>query len=53
MIREDKDGKFHVYSETGKNLGGPYSSREEAMKRLNQVEMFKAMKPKKPKGPTQ
>lgn len=52
MIREDKDGKFHVVSEKGKNLGGPFTSRDEAMKRLAQVERFKQT-PKKPKGPMQ
>ncbi len=32
---------WHVKSEEGKNLGGPYSTREEAVKRLRQVEYFK------------
>lgn len=46
MIVKRKDG-FHVVSEkTGKNLGGPYATREEAVKRLGQVEAFKAMKGK-------
>jgi len=31
-------------SEKGKNLGGPYKSRGEAEKRLNQVEYFKHLK---------
>ena len=40
-----KDGdKWYVKSESGKNLGGPYSSKEEAEKRLKQVEAFKHMK---------
>jgi hypothetical protein len=34
-------GKWYVKSEEGKNLGGPYDSKEEAMKRLKQVEHFK------------
>lgn len=41
MIEKRKDG-YHVVSEsTGKNLGGPYQSREEAEHRLRQVEFFK------------
>ena len=40
MITQDKSG-FHVLSEKGKNLGGPYKTREEAAKRLRQVEYFK------------
>lgn len=35
-----EDG-WHVLSEKGKNLGGPYKSEEEAVKRLRQVEYFK------------
>ena len=44
MIRKRKDG-FHVVSEKGKNLGGPFKTRDQALKRLRQVEHFKA-KPK-------
>ena len=40
MIVKKKDG-YHVVSEKGKNLGGPYKTREESMKRLGQVEYFK------------
>ncbi len=41
MIVKKKDG-YHVLSEKSKkNLGGPYKTREEAMKRLRQVEYFK------------
>lgn len=40
MITKHKDG-YHVVSEKGKNLGGPYKTREEAVKRLRQVEFFK------------
>ncbi len=41
MIIKRKDG-YHVISEkTKKNLGGPYKTREEAVKRLQQVEYFK------------
>jgi hypothetical protein len=35
-------GGYQVKSEDGKkNLGGPYKSRAEAVKRLRQVEYFK------------
>lgn len=34
-------GSYHVKSEEGKNLGGPYDTRDEAKKRLQQVEYFK------------
>uniref|UniRef100_A0A6H1ZLT1 SPOR domain-containing protein n=1 Tax=viral metagenome TaxID=1070528 RepID=A0A6H1ZLT1_9ZZZZ len=40
MIRKEK-GKWHVYSESGGHLGGPYNSREQAEKRLRQIEYFK------------
>ena len=41
MIVKRNDG-YHVVSETGgKNLGGPYKSKEEAVTRLRQVEYFK------------
>jgi len=41
MITKKKDG-YHVVSEKAKkNLGGPYKTREEALKRLRQVEYFK------------
>ncbi len=44
MIRKRNDG-YHVLSEkTGKNLGGPYKTRAEALKRLRQVEFFKHQK---------
>ena len=38
------DGKFYVKSHDGGNLGGPYDSKEDAKKRLQQVEYFKHMK---------
>jgi hypothetical protein len=41
-----KNGKYFVKSEEGKNLGGPYNSREAAVKRLQQVEYFKHAKKK-------
>jgi hypothetical protein len=40
MITGSK-GSYHVKSEEGRNLGGPYKSRAEAEKRLRQVEYFK------------
>ncbi|MHB8413617.1 MAG: hypothetical protein ACYDDI_16955 [Candidatus Acidiferrales bacterium] len=40
MIKKVKGG-YKVLSEKGKNLGGPYKSKEEAEKRLRQVEFFK------------
>jgi hypothetical protein len=43
MIVKRKDG-YHVLSEKGKNMGGPYKTREEAEKRLRQVEYFKHVK---------
>jgi hypothetical protein len=42
MIRKEKGG-YRVRSEKGKNLGGPYKSREQAEKRLADVERFKHM----------
>lgn len=39
-IRKEGD-TYSVYSEAGKRLGGPYKTREEAEKRLAQVEYFK------------
>ena len=40
MIVKKKDG-YHVVSEKGKNLGGPYTTKAQAVKRLKQVEHFK------------
>jgi len=40
MIKKVKDG-YQVLSSTGKNLGGPYRTLEEAKKRLRQIEFFK------------
>ena len=37
-----KQGGYHVVSKTtGRNLGGPYKTEAEALKRLRQVEFFK------------
>jgi len=43
MIKKVKSG-YKVLSSKGKNLGGPYKSREAAEKRLRQVEFFKRHK---------
>lgn len=43
MIVKREDG-YHVVSEKGKNLGGPYKSKKQAAKRLQQVEYFKHAK---------
>jgi len=40
MIRKTAKG-YVVKSKSGKNLGGPYKTRAEAVKRLRQVEHFK------------
>ena len=41
MIKKVKGGYKVVSKTSGKNLGGPYKTREEAAKRLRQVEFFK------------
>jgi len=41
MIKKVKGGYKVLSEKTGKNLGGPYKTREEAAKRLRQVEFFK------------
>jgi len=35
------DGWYVISEKTGKNLGGPYKTEAEAVKRLKQVEYFK------------
>jgi hypothetical protein len=44
MIKKVKGGYEVVSEKTGKNLGGPYKTKEEAKKRLRQVEFFKRSK---------
>ena len=34
-------GGYRVLSSKGRNLGGPYKTKAEALKRLRQVEFFK------------
>jgi hypothetical protein len=41
MIKKVKGGYKVISEKSGKNLGGPYKTREEAEKRLRQVEFFK------------
>jgi hypothetical protein len=41
MIVKRKAGYFVISEKARKNLGGPYKTREEALKRLRQVEYFK------------
>jgi hypothetical protein len=43
MIKKVSGG-YKVVSSKGKNLGGPYKTREAAAKRLRQVEFFKRNK---------
>lgn len=40
MIKKSSSG-YKVVSEKGKNLGGPYSTKKEAQKRLREIEYFK------------
>ena len=44
MIVKRDDGFYVVSESTEKNLGGQYKTREEAEKRLRQVEFFKHQK---------
>ncbi len=47
MVVKRKDG-WHVVSEDGsKNLGGPYTSQQEAEKRLREIEYYKSRGKKK------
>jgi hypothetical protein len=41
MIKKVKGGYKVLSEKSGKNLGGPCKTREEAEKRLRQVEFFK------------
>jgi len=44
MIIKRKAGYFVISETTRRNLGGPYKTRLEALKRLRQVEYFKHLK---------
>lgn len=37
---------YYVTSEKGKDLGGPYKTKEQAQKRLREIEFFKHSKGK-------
>ncbi len=41
MIVKRKADYFVLSKKTKRNLGGPYGTRDEALKRLRQVEFFK------------
>jgi hypothetical protein len=43
MIKQVKGG-YQVLSSKCRNMGGPYKTRKEALKRLRQVEFFKRHK---------
>jgi len=43
MIQKVKGG-YRVVSSKGRNMGGPYKRKEEALKRLREVEFFKHKK---------
>jgi len=44
MIVKRKKGYYVISEKTKRNLGGPYNTRERALKRLRQVEFFKHKK---------
>ena len=44
MIVKRKDGYYVLSEKTRRNMGGPYKTRKEAIKRLQQVEYFKRLK---------
>lgn len=44
MIVKKTDGYYVLSEKTKRNLGGPYKTREEAVKRLREVEYFKHKK---------
>jgi hypothetical protein len=44
MIVKRKKGYYVLSEKSRKNLGGPYKTKKEAKKRLQQVEYFKHLK---------
>jgi hypothetical protein len=44
MIVKRKRGYYVLSEKTRRSLGGPYQTRQEAAKRLRQVEYFKHLK---------
>jgi hypothetical protein len=47
MIVKREAGYYVLSEKTRRNLGGPYRTREEAKRRLQQVEYFKRLKGKR------
>jgi hypothetical protein len=45
IVKRD-DGYYLMSKKTGRNLGGPYETREQALKRERQVQFFKHLKKK-------
>lgn len=50
MTIRKEGSKYVVYSETTRRKFGSYTTKKEAKKRLQQMEMFKHLKGKKRKG---
>jgi hypothetical protein len=44
MIVKRKTGYYVLSEKSRRNMGGPYKTRKEAVKRLGQVEFFKHLK---------
>jgi hypothetical protein len=44
MIKKVQEGYKVISEKSGKNLGGPYKTREQAKDRLRRVEFFKRKK---------
>jgi len=44
MIVKRAKGYYVISKRTKRNLGGPYKTKQEALKRLQQVEFFKHQK---------
>ena len=44
MIVKRKEGYFVLSEKTKRNLGGPYKTRAEAVRRLGKVEFFKHLR---------
>ncbi len=44
MIVKRSDGYYVLSEKTKRNLGGPYKTKDEAKKRLRQVEYFKHLR---------
>ena len=44
MITKRKAGYYVLSEKTKRNMGGPYKTRDEAKKRLRQIEFFRHQK---------